>query len=64
MKTTLKIVSLLGICLTIIPSILVLNGKIEMQQHKNLMLAGVFVWFLTAPFWMKSKPLGEKEQAE
>ncbi len=63
MKTILKILSFLGLCLTFLPSIFVLSRTISMQNHKNLMLIGVFLWFLTAPFWMKSKSL-EEEKSE
>ncbi|MFC2136975.1 hypothetical protein ACFLTE_02255 [Bacteroidota bacterium] len=63
MKTLLKILSFLGLCFTFIPSVFVLNGTISMQNHKNLMLIGVILWFLTAPIWMKSKSL-EEEKSE
>lgn len=61
MKTILKIVSLLGLLFTILPAIAVFNGWIELKVHFILMLIGVFLWFSTAPFWMKSKSLEEEE---
>ncbi len=53
MKLTLKILSAAGLGLTIVPSILVFSGVITWQTHASLMLAGMVVWFATAPGWMK-----------
>ncbi|WPP53258.1 hypothetical protein [Catalinimonas niigatensis] len=52
MKSLLKILSLVGLLLTLIPSILYFSGYISAEQHKLLMLIGTALWFLTAPFWM------------
>jgi hypothetical protein len=57
MKTTLKIISVAGLLLTLIPSFLVFAGNIDISQHKILMLIGTILWFSTAPFW-----LGRQEQ--
>ena len=62
MKTALKIVSFLGLCLTIVPSVLVLKDKIDFELHKTLMIIGMLMWFVTAPLWMKSKSLGEQSE--
>lgn len=43
--------SLLGLLLTIAPALLVFAGKIRWQLHADLMLAGMILWFFTAPFW-------------
>jgi hypothetical protein len=61
MKPILTIVSFLGLGLTIVPSLLVFNGTITKQTHFELMTVGLVMWFATAPFWMKGKPLDEKE---
>ncbi|HEY9559317.1 MAG TPA: hypothetical protein VIR29_00870 [Anseongella sp.] len=55
MKVFLKIVSFAGLLLTIMPSILVFCGSIEMQTHYLWTLAGTVLWFATAPFWMGRK---------
>ncbi|MGF7140593.1 hypothetical protein [Roseimarinus sediminis] len=60
MKTLLKIISLIGLILTIVPSILVLNGIVELKTHFNLMLVGMILWFSTAIFWMKSPSLDDQ----
>ncbi|MBA7582385.1 hypothetical protein ES708_24313 [subsurface metagenome] len=52
MKLVLKIISYIGIGLTIIPSILFLMDMIELSQLKLYMLIGVFVWFGSAVFWV------------
>ena len=58
MKTLLIILSIIGLGLTVIPSILVFNHVISLYTHKVLMFAGTVLWFATAPFWMGK----EKEQ--
>ena len=62
MKNILKIISLLGLALTIVPSLLVFRGTINLKLHYNLMIIGMVLWFGSAPLWMKSKSLEEKEQ--
>jgi hypothetical protein len=54
MKNLLKIVSFLGLLLTLVPSLLVFAGNIELSTHKWLMLLGTALWFSTSPFWMNS----------
>ena len=55
MTTILKIVSLIGLLLTIVPAFLVFSGSLQIEQHYTLMLIGTVVWFLSAPFWMLKK---------
>jgi hypothetical protein len=62
MKNTLKIISLVGLVLTILPSMLVFKGVIELKLHYILMIIGMVLWFGSAPFWMRSKSLEEAEQ--
>ncbi len=49
----LKSISLLGLLLTLIPSFLVFYKVIDRPTHFILMLIGTFLWFVSAPFWMK-----------
>ncbi len=58
MTILLKIISFAGLGLTIIPSVLVLSGTIDMHWNKLLMSAGMVVWFAAAYFWVNksSKP--------
>jgi hypothetical protein len=55
-KSVLKIISGVGLLLTIVPSLYVFAGTIDIKANKILMLIGTIIWFLTAPLWMnKSK---------
>ncbi len=53
MKTTTKVLSYIGLALTVIPSFYVFAGSITWQTHADLMLGGTVLWFVTAPFWIK-----------
>ena len=55
MKSLLKVISYAGLALTLIPSFFVFYGKIAMNTNQTLMLAGMIMWFVTAPFWMKNE---------
>lgn len=57
LNIVLKIISFIGLCLTIVPAILVFNDVISFQMHANLMVGGMILWFTTSPFWMKEKKL-------
>jgi len=51
----LKIVSFIGLGLTLLPSLFVFSGTIEFSTYKFLMIFGTALWFLTAPFWTKKE---------
>ncbi len=55
MMTLLKILSLIGLLLTIVPAFLVFAGTLTLQAHYTLMLIGTVLWFVAAPFWMLKK---------
>lgn len=55
MKLFLKIGSLIGLLLTMTPSILIFLGKIDLDTTKLLMTIGMVAWFSTAPFWINKK---------
>ncbi|SMO48939.1 hypothetical protein [Fodinibius sediminis] len=57
MKTLLVLLSIAGLALTVIPSVLVFSQGLSLETHKLLMLAGMLMWFITAPFWMKEQEL-------
>lgn len=54
-NSILKIISAIGLILTLGPSVLVFLGLIPLETHKILMLIGTVLWFATAPFWMNKK---------
>lgn len=53
MKTICKSISYIGLLMTVVPSILVFSGAMELDTHKTLMLIGMVLWFATAPFSLK-----------
>jgi hypothetical protein len=55
MRTLLIIISFIGLGLTLIPSVLVLTGDVDIEQNKNLMMIGTILWFGTVVFWMNKK---------
>ncbi len=55
MKTVLFIISIIGLILTLVPAFLVFMGKTDLDTAKGLMIAGTVLWFVTAPFWMKTR---------
>jgi hypothetical protein len=52
MKSLLKIASLIGLVLSIVPPILFFLGKTDLGQMKLGMGIGMAIWFVTAPFWI------------
>jgi hypothetical protein len=55
-KSFLKIISYVGLLLTLVPAFLVFFQKIDLSTNKYLMLLGTVLWFGSAPLWMnKSK---------
>jgi len=44
-----------GLLLTLIPSILVVTGHLDLATHQSWMLGGTLLWFISAPFWMNKK---------
>lgn len=57
MRILLIILSVIGLGLTIIPSILVFLQEMSMDSHKQWMLVGMILWFATSPFWIKEQKL-------
>ena len=61
MKKLLIVISFIGLALTIVPSVLVFKQVFAIETHFHLMIAGMILWFATAPFWMKTKSLEDDE---
>jgi hypothetical protein len=57
MKVLFIIISIAGLLLTVVPSILVFTQDIALESHKQLMLWGLLMWFITAPLWIKEQEL-------
>lgn len=58
-KIVLSSIAFIGLLLTVIPAFLVFYDIINLEGHKNLMLVGAILWFFTAPFIIKKKPIEE-----
>jgi hypothetical protein len=52
MKSLIKLISYIGLVLTLFPSFLVFTGNISFDSSKMLMLTGTIIWFVSAPGWM------------
>ena len=50
MRILIKLISVVGLGLTLVPAFLVFTGRIDLAAHKNLMILGAFLWFASAPF--------------
>ncbi len=53
MRLLAKSASMIALAMTIVPALLVASGTLSWQTHADLMTAGMILWFVTAPFWMK-----------
>jgi hypothetical protein len=52
MTRVLKLISFLGLALTVVPALLVFTGSMSWGTHAALTLLGAVLWFGSAPFWM------------
>ena len=53
MKTLLRVVSFLGLALTVLLPVLALGGDLSQSTSFSLMNIGMVLWFSTAVFWIK-----------
>ena len=53
MKTILKLVSILALVMTLLPSIVFLAGNIDLPTMKLYMLIATLLWFTLTPLWME-----------
>jgi hypothetical protein len=59
-STILKFVSFLALAGTIIPSMLVFFGDMNLQTNKTIMAISMVVWFATVPFWINKNVPGDE----
>jgi len=52
MRSWLKVISFVGLGLTVVPALLVFAGSIPWATHARLMMVGTVLWFATAPLWL------------
>jgi hypothetical protein len=55
MSSTAKIVSLIALAITVVPSVLHFFGAIGLEPMKWTALAGTIAWFIATPMWMGRK---------
>ena len=55
MQTPAKLVSLVALAATIVPSLLYVAGMIGHEPVKWLALLGTIVWFIATPMWVGRK---------
>ncbi len=51
----LKALAYIALALTIVPPFMFLGDSIELDAMKNVMIAGVFLWFATAPLGFRDR---------
>jgi hypothetical protein len=51
-KLIAKIVSAIALMVLMAPSLLFLNGRMELDQVKWIMLIATIIWFVAASLWM------------
>jgi len=56
MKGTARVISMLALAATILPSLLFFTGSLSLPSTKAWMLIATAVWYLSAPLWMQVKP--------
>jgi hypothetical protein len=56
MTGILRLVSFVGLGLTVAPAFLVFTGALTWRAHAVWMFVGTVLWFATAPFWMRGEP--------
>lgn len=61
MKPILKILSYLGLALTLVAGLLVFAGTIDLDTMKTLLVVGMLLWFPTAVFWIQPRSLEDEE---
>ena len=62
LKPIAKIISLIAFVVLIVPSVLYLAGKIELDRVKSLMLIVTVIWFVSASLWMWNADTDQTEK--
>lgn len=55
MRRILQLISWIALIATALPSILFLQGSVDLDGVKRTMLVATIVWFMTTPLWMGRK---------
>ncbi|TWU43342.1 hypothetical protein Q31b_23810 [Novipirellula aureliae] len=52
MNTIAKVISLIGLVVTVVPCLLYYFGRMDHETVKTVALVGTILWFLSTPLWM------------
>lgn len=61
LQSALKAVAMLGLAISVASGVAVFTRAISHDTYSLLMVLGMLMWFGSAIFWIKSKPLGEQD---
>jgi uncharacterized protein YqgC (DUF456 family) len=64
MRIVALITALIGLVLTIVPSVFVFLGNLSWGDHSQLMFIGMLLWFIFAPIGMKRRKLDMENKEE
>lgn len=56
-KNISRFIALLSLVMLIVPSILFLTGRMELQEVKFVMSIATIIWFVSATVWMWERNL-------
>ena len=64
MKTLIQLIGYISIIVLIVPSMLYLAGRMELEQLKTIMIVATIVWFVSSAIlvWNLDKKLMGKSQ--
>jgi len=52
MSSTAKLISLVALAVTVVPSLLYFLGALGLEPMKWISLVGTIAWFISTPMWM------------
>ena len=58
MRRTYQVISWLALAATVLPSVIFMAGKMDLDRVKLWMNASMVVWFVVTPLWMERKGNG------
>jgi uncharacterized membrane protein len=60
MDKILKLLSVIGLILSLVPAFLTFYRAISFEQYTLLLLIGSILWFTTAPSWINKKQAAQQ----
>jgi len=64
MNTISKVISLIGLAVTVIPCLLYYFGMMDHEMVKTVALVGTIIWFISTPLWMGRPSPAEAKHVE